>query len=102
MTSQEQIEYIATKVMKWHLKTYAAGAYGHWLNAKNEKIHGVGLWDPLESWDDWRQVELKIMEDRDLWYEYVSRIGSGLNMMQNELPTRVFFLIASHKKLYGK
>lgn len=67
----------------------------------NEKKNGRAHWDPLTSWDDWRMVELKIMEDEELEFEFLSEIDVGLEdhshicakFLKADLPTKVSALL---------
>lgn len=75
-------------------------------------------WNPLESWDDWRMVEEKVMENDDLFAHYMAKVIamqwqkekgntisiSGrrggvtfrrtLSLMKANLPTRVDALLS--------
>ena len=60
-------------------------------------------WNPLESWDDWRQVEEKMMEDGKLWAAFLKNKVWGRSAvitpcyMMADLPIRARALyLASH------
>ncbi len=112
LTAQEQIEYLATKVMRWHkvkARGRGAGVYiwatqdrdqdKHWDFA--EEIY----WNPLTDWNHWRQVEEKVMETAELKWRMIENIHPDDRQwlyfyMQADLPTRVSALISAHQDLY--
>src|SRR4051812_16333235 len=104
--AREKIEYIATKVMGWEIKRsptskkydrYIKG-YWHLNNGKTRPHYSyMRYWNPLEDWNNWRQVEEKVMEmNNGLWREFIVRIPKEADywldackqLMKADLPTR--------------
>jgi hypothetical protein len=68
LTDDQIIEKVAMEVMGWKKKSDE-----YWIDAKRNVMypikdilwHGDGLeegWNPLTSWDHWRQVEEKLLD----------------------------------------
>lgn len=113
MTTQEQDEYLATKVMGrcWH-------KYDNQMDGKYDKFYGIcclckhgvskkeqhmqETWNPRLDWNHWRQVEEKVMEDEQLAESFVYKIlrpGIPQSLYRADLPTRVSALISAHQQL---
>lgn len=96
MTPTEQIDYLATRIMGYKIQT---GGF------EKPPMRAIFPWNPLKSWDDWRRVEEKVMEDDDLWnsYEVIMENDDsflGVTLCQADLPTRGSALISAHKELH--
>lgn len=80
-SEEEKIEWLATKVMGWHEEQdeYCNGCRD-WRNQKGERMaHKVvcsndnwDRFDPLDDWNQWRQVEERVMENPPLFYEFMN------------------------------
>lgn len=97
-TVEQRTEWLATVVMGWrkHIHRFPEFHIKHpseekllWWDGSQEYGHEwaatVGDWNPLSSWDDWRRVEEKVMEDEKLWVEFLVQIWSvpaTLDVMQ--------------------
>lgn len=100
MSDPQKIERLATEVMGWTWRPreqYPNGAE-YWCDS-NGICHTQIIWNPLTDWNHWRQVELKVMEDNDLWLRFV-RDSKGFtyemsDYMKMDLHTRVDALIAA-------
>ncbi len=120
MTAEEQIEYLATKVMGWDTRIekdcygdeymmvnwkdpyYAGGVPKGWVTQSG--------FDPTSDWNHWRQVEIKALEDKALWNKYMlsffpafssGAVSLGIFVaVSSDLPQRVSALIQAHKELY--
>ena len=68
-TEAEQVEWIAVEVMDW---THNKSCKNPMFNDHGKKIEE---WDfcPLTNWNDFRLVEIKIMEDLELWEEMMEQ-----------------------------
>lgn len=120
ITPQAQIEYLATKVMGWELRNYEQDrpavdaadredAFNNdgWGWEGRESDEEAYQWNPLKSWDNWREVEERVMEDGKLWMGYLLQfapVESNPHIVINsalraDLPTRVSALIAAHSLL---
>ena len=128
LTEDQQIEYIATKIMGWKKEefeklehfcceecgkcTESCEPHSEWRWRAKEghpayNGNTVGpWWDPVRKWDDWRMVEEKIMEDEKLWETFELLISampspeeSKMKYMQAELSTRCNAVTAAHQSL---
>ena len=120
LSAQDQIEYLATKVMGWTVKEqehiYHNRCYPKlpkqyvklYLDGSGHCVQQDDTWFPLTDWNHWRQVEEKVMETKLLWSQFLCAIRETdpkLNLcgeyMKTDLPTRVSCLISAHQELYG-
>ena len=112
----EQVEWIAVEIMKWH----NVQARGHdessriWAAAvARDQNHYWDFvaeieWNPLTNWNDWRSVEMKIMEDLELSHEYIlvlmkgerQIIGNVRIYMKATLPERCEALYLAYISLH--
>ncbi len=112
LTDEQKIAYLAEKVMGWKKETQNAdGCLWHFWTVNDIHMIETGAWNPLQSWDDWRQVEEKVMEDRNLFNNYIvtlaedgmgediSKTSGVRSLIESPLPTRVDALIAAHSSL---
>lgn len=97
LTDEQIIERLATEVMGWENDgghDFKNPEYGRWkcekcgcsvrsrdfpkyTNMDQSKCEGwtkESAWNPLISWDAWRQVEEKVMKDDELFGLYIARI----------------------------
>ncbi len=66
-------------------------------------------WNPLIDWNAWREIEEKIMEDEQLFTEWVWTIASpgmnarpvSLEFCEADLPTRARALYLAYSSLNG-
>lgn len=117
MTTQEQIEYLATKVMGWQeisdrhcrfCKWWANHEKGTVIAKRGCSEDHLEEFDPLDNWNHWRQVEEKVMEDAELFDKFQSHkhwtTSKGVSWMQwymaASLPVRVDCLISAHQELF--
>lgn len=114
MSPEEQIRYLAERVMGWKKTSLAVimpAVYGDadedlemW--EKNPSSHiAVQNWHPDHDWNHWRQVEEKVMEDELLVERYLYCFEAPWRIkafLKADLPTRVSALIQAHKELYGE
>lgn len=122
LSAQEQIEYIATKIMGWRREDNA------WFDATTNDFQGLVESDyredfrPLTDWNHWRQVEEKLMEDAMLFARFIQQAWCNKPknipdtketihpksmraigcIMNTDLPTRCQALIAAHQSLNSK
>lgn len=105
MTAQEQIEYVATKMMGWKRHTYSSGL-SEWCDRTGARFFFTSAlgWNPLEDWNHWRQVEERIMEDGKglLIKKFMATFDGKFDYLGADLEHRVSALIAAHQELYGK
>lgn len=83
-TVEQRTEWLATEVMGWYLEHshYVADVWnwekcgGVVCAAKDQRppLQRQAIWSPLSSWDDWRRVEEKVMEDEKLWDDFVYQV----------------------------
>ncbi len=108
-SAQEQIEYLATKVMGWKMHP-RIGVFGQPRVYTDRKVFQPEDWNPLTDWNHWRQVEEKVMEDEKLYRYYCFEVskstgGAGAFAVDRaiaaDLDTRCDALIAAHQELYG-
>lgn len=93
------IERLATEVMGW--EKCGAWPNEHWCKfsgwkdgARNSEYIYPSAWNPLKSWDAWRQVEEKVMEDDKLLAKFILQFFHGFPM--GELTARVAFNCFEH------
>lgn len=111
MSAQEQIAYLAEKVMGWEYRE-TTSARPSWYDAESGNwVIAVTAWNPLTDWNHYRQVEEKVM-GTGLWHEYVwnlYRDDGGRTLIEGrdiwrgikaDLPTRCKALIEAHKSLH--
>jgi len=104
MTTQEKVELICTNMMGWEKVTYNKGwrnkATVLFLENPLGKRTKTRKFNPYENWEDWRQVEEKIMEDYNLWTKFACDFcgypgdEAVRNYMEADLPTRCDALIS--------
>lgn len=65
MSEKERIEWLAVKVMGWHKvdKDWKDDGTTYCWMLEGNTMASVN-WNPLVTWDDWRAVEDKIMQDK--------------------------------------
>jgi hypothetical protein len=118
MTPQAQIEYLITEILR--KKIFEPTEEGFVTDGNFTKVVALGkttylywngkkdvIWNPLVSWDDWRSVEEKVMEDEKLFTEWVWTIATpgknarpvSMEVCEADLPTRCKALIAAHQEL---
>ncbi len=98
MTNEERVEWLATRVMGWK---YEPSPYDFfWKDDVGRKALGLShehSWNPLQSWDAWRQVEEKVMNFGDegilknTWLGHFATAGAYTSMwalLEADLPTR--------------
>lgn len=108
MSDTEKVEFLATEIMGWH-RVVARGRKlrkdvyiwatqdrdqdKHWDFAEEDD------WNPLTSWDHWRQVELRIMQDEGIWGEFMSQFPFLIekSYMEADLPLRAKALYLSYQ-----
>lgn len=101
LSAEEQIEYLARKVLGW-----TAGLVS-WNDEDYKSMADKLDWNPLENWSDWRQCEEKMMKNEDLLNKFVLSISTATDahdavivFMTIDLPTRISALISAHQELY--
>ena len=83
-TESEQVEWIAVEIMKW-----AICGTSKWYEPNTDYVRTAeATWNPLTNWNDWRQVEEKIMEDVELWEEMMEQ--------NHQLPNKRSFDVYSY------
>lgn len=127
MTDEERIAFLAMEVMGWE-KRKNQNSFWFTKDIEND-IDAMQLaswdeekqphlfWNPLTSWDDFRQVEEKVMEDLNLWLEFMHVLFEELSpeppeavvdcdqthaiasCMLADLPTRAKSLYLAHQSL---
>ncbi len=102
LSEQEQIEFLATRVMRWTRTIHCN--LGEWITENDDDF--VKDWNPLTDWNHWRKVEERVMEDNELKWEMIKRIHHDDRQwlyfyMLADLPTRCQALIAAHQELYS-
>ena len=112
MTDSEKIAYLAEKVMGWEKKEWEVGdpgAYWNWARKDTREFAMGRFWNPLESWDSWRQVEERVMKDERLWCHFVTDLVPACSVdtdyamlayAATDLPTRVDCLVQAHRSLH--
>ncbi len=100
MTDQQIIERLA-EFLGWELTdAYNNGVECDLMVKRGDKYDLIG--SPLKSWDTWRQVEEKIMEDEELtkkWFFHLASIEFPkeipcMVILKADLPTRCNALIS--------
>ena len=125
MTDQEIIEILA-EFMGWHKH---GGTTIHKKTGEMKKIWWWVLdgevpaldmeskdWNPLESWDDWRMVEERMLEDESLYHDFMDnltrrdidgqlpalRITCYLSIGSSDLRTRCENIVSILKTIENK
>lgn len=102
MTSKEKVSWIAKEFMGWHWRQYGiVMSIGGWHDAE-----GNLMWDrelnELDDWNIWRLVELKVMEDeRLMWNFFAFFDADAASYCLNDLPTRARALYIAHHSLHA-
>lgn len=83
---------------------YPTSEYKHWVRKDNKGYSADGEWNPLRSWNNWRDVEMKVMEDKDLLSKYILELKHHCHstwallsdhLVQADLPTRCTALLSA-------
>lgn len=91
MTNQE----IITKLAEFMGYGYDLASEGYvWDPEEDKQVR----FNPLKDWNAWRQVEEKVMEDRNLWGKFTEEYEGGgwalRDYMKEDLLTRCKALIS--------
>lgn len=115
---QQKVEWLATNILKFHRRN--VGAYGMevWSEYSEGPVSGradrvIGVFNPLTDQNHWRQVEEKVMENDNLWMEFIKRITiekervvmlpweiGMIDYMKADLPTRARALYLAFQRHY--
>jgi hypothetical protein len=98
MTAEEQIAYLAEKIMGWE-KQYDKNVLG-WFKP-NQSVVVFGNWNPLEDHNHWRMVEERLLEEgkSKLFKFYMRNFDGKDHAIAADLPERAAYLIATHQSL---
>ena len=87
MSDTELVKAVAVEVMDWELtevhdQNFISGETRTWL------MKGDTHWNPLTSWDAWRQVEEKILSIPALYHVYLDQWEDLCDYIESDLRTR--------------
>lgn len=109
-TVEQRTEWLATVIMRWfRVKARGRGAGVFiWATQDRDQNHHWDFaeeidWNPLSSWDDWRRVEERVMEDEELWEKFADRFPGDFPIdtyMRADLPTRAKALYLAYRQLH--
>jgi len=106
LSDEELISKIATEVMGWKRGPHPDGitARAQWWYVDGIAIRPAysikreGQWNPLTDWNHWRQVEEKVMADRELLFKFFNSTAFNQSLghyLKADLRTRCLALLAA-------
>jgi hypothetical protein len=79
MSDEQKVEWLATRVMGFNWN-FSSGSFTKTHIRPSIALFSKADWNPLTSWDAWRQVEEKVMEDKELPFIYIGKLIDDMKM----------------------